>query len=80
MPTPIKRVIKMLVPRVDADGNELGGIHPGEGSFEVARSCEPGSRGHASPLPAKSMIAYPVSRRVYSPKNDAAKPIEPEPA
>jgi hypothetical protein len=25
-PPPIKRVIKMLVPRVDADGNELGGI------------------------------------------------------
>ena len=26
MPPPIKRVIKMLVPRVDADGNELGGV------------------------------------------------------
>ncbi|HEV7665789.1 MAG TPA: alpha/beta hydrolase domain-containing protein [Chloroflexota bacterium] len=25
-PPPIKRVIKMLVPRVDADGNELGGV------------------------------------------------------
>ena len=25
-PPPIKRVIRMLVPRVDADGNELGGI------------------------------------------------------
>lgn len=26
MPPPIKQVIKMLVPRVDADGNELGGV------------------------------------------------------
>ena len=26
VPPPIKRVIKMLVPRVDADGNELGGV------------------------------------------------------
>jgi hypothetical protein len=26
MPPPIKRVIKMLVPRVDADGNEVGGV------------------------------------------------------
>ena len=25
-PPPIKRVLKMLVPRVDADGNELGGV------------------------------------------------------
>jgi hypothetical protein len=25
-PPPIKQVIKMLVPRVDADGNELGGV------------------------------------------------------
>jgi hypothetical protein len=25
-PPPIKRVIKMLVPRVDADGNEMGGV------------------------------------------------------
>jgi hypothetical protein len=25
-PPPIKRVIKMLVPRVDADGNEIGGV------------------------------------------------------
>src|SRR6267378_1504578 len=27
VPPPIKRVIKMLVPRVDADGNEMGGVH-----------------------------------------------------
>ena len=26
LPPPIKHVIKMLVPRVDADGNEVGGI------------------------------------------------------
>jgi hypothetical protein len=26
LPPPIKQVIKMLVPRVDADGNELGGV------------------------------------------------------
>ena len=26
VPPPIKRVIKMLVPRVDADGNEIGGV------------------------------------------------------
>jgi len=26
LPPPIKRVIKMLVPRVDADGNEMGGV------------------------------------------------------
>jgi hypothetical protein len=26
VPPPIKRVIKMLVPRVDADGNEMGGV------------------------------------------------------
>jgi hypothetical protein len=26
LPPPIKRVIKMFVPRVDADGNELGGV------------------------------------------------------
>src|SRR5882762_9410189 len=26
IPPPIKRVIKMLVPRVDADGNEMGGV------------------------------------------------------
>jgi hypothetical protein len=26
MPPPIKQVIKMLVPRVDSDGNELGGV------------------------------------------------------
>src|SRR5882762_1166862 len=26
LPPPIRRVIKMLVPRVDADGNELGGV------------------------------------------------------
>jgi len=26
LPPPIKRVIRMLVPRVDADGNELGGV------------------------------------------------------
>jgi Alpha/beta hydrolase domain len=26
MPPPVKRVIKMKVPRVDADGNELGGV------------------------------------------------------
>jgi hypothetical protein len=26
IPPPIKRVIKMLVPRVDADGNEIGGV------------------------------------------------------
>jgi len=26
VPPPIKRVIKMLVPRVDADGNEVGGV------------------------------------------------------
>ncbi|HYY89461.1 MAG TPA: alpha/beta hydrolase domain-containing protein, partial [Chloroflexota bacterium] len=26
LPPPIKRVIKMLVPRVNADGNELGGV------------------------------------------------------
>ncbi len=26
IPPPIKRVIKMLVPRVDADGNEVGGV------------------------------------------------------
>ena len=26
LPPPIKRVLKMLVPRVDADGNELGGV------------------------------------------------------
>ena len=26
MPPPIKRVIKMMAPRVDADGNELGGV------------------------------------------------------
>ena len=25
-PPPIRHVIKMLVPRVDADGNELGGV------------------------------------------------------
>jgi putative SOS response-associated peptidase YedK len=30
--------------------------------------------------PAKGWIAYPVTRRVNSPKNDDAKPIEPEPA
>ena len=30
--------------------------------------------------PAKGMIAYPVSRRVDSPKDDDAKLIEPEPA
>ena len=26
VPPPIKQVIKMMVPRVDADGNELGGV------------------------------------------------------
>jgi len=26
LPPPIKRAIKMLVPRVDADGNEIGGV------------------------------------------------------
>src|SRR5256886_6359706 len=26
VPPPVKRVIKMLVPRVDADGNEMGGV------------------------------------------------------
>ena len=26
LPPPIRRVIKMLVPRVDSDGNELGGV------------------------------------------------------
>src|SRR5206468_9764609 len=26
VPPPIKRVIRMLVPRVDADGNEMGGV------------------------------------------------------
>ena len=26
LPPPIKRVIRMLAPRVDADGNELGGV------------------------------------------------------
>jgi hypothetical protein len=26
LPPPIRRVIKMMVPRVDADGNELGGV------------------------------------------------------
>ena len=26
IPPPIKRVIKMLVPRVNADGNEIGGV------------------------------------------------------
>jgi len=30
--------------------------------------------------PSEGMIAYPASRRVNSPKNDDAKPIEPEPA
>jgi putative SOS response-associated peptidase YedK len=32
-----------------------------------------------APYPAEGMIAYPVSRRVNSPKNDDAKLIEPEP-
>ena len=30
--------------------------------------------------PSEGWIAYPVSRRVNSPKNDDAKLIEPEPA
>ena len=30
--------------------------------------------------PSEGWIAYPVSRRVNSPKNDGAKLIEPEPA
>jgi putative SOS response-associated peptidase YedK len=30
------------------------------------------------PYPAAGMVAYPVSRRVNSPKNDDAKLIEPE--
>jgi putative SOS response-associated peptidase YedK len=33
-----------------------------------------------TPAPAKGWIAYPVSRRVNSPKNDDAKLIEPEAA
>ena len=33
-----------------------------------------------APFSAEGMVAYPVSKRVNSPKNDDAKLIEPEPA
>ena len=33
-----------------------------------------------APYPAEGMIAYPVSRRVNSPKNDDAKLVEADPA
>jgi putative SOS response-associated peptidase YedK len=36
--------------------------------------------GHPADAPSEGMFAYPVNRRVNSPKNDGAKLIEPEPA
>jgi putative SOS response-associated peptidase YedK len=50
---------------------------------DYARWLDPENHDVANmlaPYPAKGMSAYPVSRRVNSPKNDDAKLIEPEPA
>lgn len=50
---------------------------------DCARWLNPEETDVAEPLapyPAKGMIAFPVSHRVNSPKNDDAKLIEPEPA